>query len=288
MAPTKTPPNPPSSQNKKQQSISSFFTAKPSAAPRSSPPIPPARQSASLLVPQTDEGNDSQTRVLGGSKRRVDTNSDEENQEPDPKRSRPSPEVASSRPQTQTHTIGRQKDTTSHGNAQSSSTAAQHRDRTSARTSKYLFSSSPAPLAQEEPESAESIRQKELLHKRFVHRLGKPDSIAEIKRRYNNAADAHTENGDDEEGQEDDEPAARSTKGKKGGARANGKLTPMEVQFLEIKRKHMDTIIAYQVGYKYRFFGEDARVAAKELGMMCIPGKFRFDERELRIGSLVT
>jgi DNA mismatch repair protein MSH3 len=57
-------------------------------------------------------------------------------------------------------------------------------------------------------------------------------------------------------------------------------LTPMELQMLEIKRKHMDAILIVEVGYKFKFFGEDARIAAKELGIVCIPGKFRFDERE--------
>lgn len=53
----------------------------------------------------------------------------------------------------------------------------------------------------------------------------------------------------------------------------------MELQFLEIKRKHMDTVLIVEVGYKFRFFGEDARVAAKELSIVCIPGKMRYDER---------
>ena len=63
--------------------------------------------------------------------------------------------------------------------------------------------------------------------------------------------------------------------------KASNKLTPMEKQAIEIKRKHMDAIIVVEVGYKFRFFGEDARIAAKELSIVCIPGKFRFDERRL-------
>jgi DNA mismatch repair protein MSH3 len=54
----------------------------------------------------------------------------------------------------------------------------------------------------------------------------------------------------------------------------------MEIQFLEIKRQHMDTLLIMEVGYKFRFFGEDARIAAKELSIVCIPGKMRYDERE--------
>ncbi|RMZ82962.1 hypothetical protein DV737_g1773, partial [Chaetothyriales sp. CBS 132003] len=49
-------------------------------------------------------------------------------------------------------------------------------------------------------------------------------------------------------------------------------------QIIDIKSKHMDTLLVIEVGYKFRFFGEDARVAAKELNIMCIPGKYRYDE----------
>jgi len=48
----------------------------------------------------------------------------------------------------------------------------------------------------------------------------------------------------------------------------------------------MDAILIVEVGYKFKFFGEDARIAAKELGIVCIPGKFRFDEREYHDPSL--
>ena len=149
------------------------------------------------------------------------------------------------------------------------------------RTSKYIFSDSPTTMPAEE-ESEDIRRHKERMHQKFVKKLGKPDSIAEIKRRRNFIVEAGNEaEGVDgaEEDDGDDEPTSKTGRAKpKGGARANGKLTPMETQYLEIKRKHMDTIIVYQVGYKYRIFGEDARVAAKQLGLVCIPGKFLYDE----------
>lgn len=132
-----------------------------------------------------------------------------------------------------------------------------------------------------EEESEHEKRRKQSLHNRFVQKLGRPDSIAELSRRNHSAnEDGPAEGEDEEEGdQEDQEPSSkRAAKAKKGGARANGKLTPMEEQFLEIKRKHLDTIILYEVGYKFRFFGEDAKIAAKVLSIVCIPGKFRYDE----------
>ncbi|KAI9739502.1 MAG: Mismatch repair protein msh3 [Cirrosporium novae-zelandiae] len=143
------------------------------------------------------------------------------------------------------------------------------------RTSKYLFSSSIEKDENVEKDES-SIKQKERLHNKFVKKLGRPESIAEIKRRNWVGPEDTTEDQAVEE--EEDEPppskAKRGTAVKRGGH----KLTPMEKQVLEIKRKHMDTVLVIEVGYKFRFFGEDARTAAKELSIVCIPGKFRYDE----------
>ncbi|KAF9901347.1 Mismatch repair protein msh3 [Lobosporangium transversale] len=43
--------------------------------------------------------------------------------------------------------------------------------------------------------------------------------------------------------------------------------TPLEKQFVEIKDQHPDAILCIEVGYKFRFFGEDAEIASKELGI---------------------
>ncbi|KAL4623212.1 DNA mismatch repair protein Msh3 [Arapaima gigas] len=45
--------------------------------------------------------------------------------------------------------------------------------------------------------------------------------------------------------------------------------TPLEQQFLEIKAQHKDVLLCVECGYKYRFFGEDAEIAAKELNIFC-------------------
>jgi DNA mismatch repair protein MSH3 len=82
----------------------------------------------------------------------------------------------------------------------------------------------------------------------------------------------------DEDDEDDEEEGRPAKKAPRKGAKT-GKLTPMELQVLDIKRKHMDTLLIIEVGYKFRFFGDDARVAAKELGIVCIPGRFRYDER---------
>ena len=146
--------------------------------------------------------------------------------------------------------------------------------------SKFVFSSSSTLDEENEPDDEESKRQKEKLHEKFVKKLGRPDSIAEIKRR-NWQISEETEEYDAEEGEDVEEetpkPMKNNGKGNDTKKRAS-KLTPMEKQYLEIKRKHLNTVIIYEVGYKFKFFGEDARTAAKELSIVCIPGKFRYDE----------
>lgn len=277
MAPTKSSPHPSSSQNKKQQSISSFFAPKGASTSKPSKPVPIVPPSN---IPAEEDDEDEEQIAIphrttsSHSKRAIDdANSDEENQEPSPKRVR---QTLSNATAASSRIVVNERQKKDHVSVDEGRAEGLARSKVPTRTSKYIFSSPPQP-GDDDEDNEESIRRKEALHNRFVQKLGAPDSLAEIKRRRWNNTEGDGDNGEEED---EDEPTSKSTKGKKGGARANGKLTPMEVQFLDIKRKHMDTIIAYQVGYKYRFFGEDARVAAKELGIFCVPGKFRFDERE--------
>ncbi|CAK7224131.1 Mismatch repair protein msh3 [Sporothrix curviconia] len=131
-------------------------------------------------------------------------------------------------------------------------------------------------------------RKKAELHRKFVKKLGHPDSLAKIRRRNfvlgedatflsgGGAGGGGGEDGDEEgEGEEEEEEERPKTKA--GGKKA-GKLTPMEIQYLAIKRQHLDTVLVVEVGYKFKFFGEDARTAARVLGIVCIPGKVRYDE----------
>lgn len=112
-------------------------------------------------------------------------------------------------------------------------------------------------------------REKSALHEKFVRRLGGPDCLVGIGR-AGPGPDTEPVAEDDE----DDEPAP-APKGKA----TKKKLTPLEKQVVDIKQKHKDTVLVVEVGYKFRFFGEDARTAAKELSIVCIPGKFRYDDR---------
>ncbi|KAH9324117.1 hypothetical protein KI387_004295, partial [Taxus chinensis] len=45
------------------------------------------------------------------------------------------------------------------------------------------------------------------------------------------------------------------------------KYTPLEEQVVELKAKYKDVLLMIEVGYKYRFFGDDAEVAARVLGI---------------------
>ncbi|KFY28248.1 hypothetical protein V493_03038 [Pseudogymnoascus sp. VKM F-4281 (FW-2241)] len=148
----------------------------------------------------------------------------------------------------------------------------------SGRTDRYLYNGTQSQEAFElaEPEAEAVQRQKQRLHDKFVKKLGHPDSMAHIKRRnWQITEETAALDDEDAEAAEDEEPAPPA----KGARKATkSKLTPMEIQFLDIKRKHLDAILIVEVGYKFKFFGEDARVAAKELGIVCIPGKFRYDE----------
>jgi len=131
---------------------------------------------------------------------------------------------------------------------------------------------------EEEDQDEEVIRQKEDLHQRFVKKLGRPDSLAEIRRKNHVLVDSVPDDEENDNEEWEDGDGRKTT--------ANGKriplkkVTPMVKQMLDIKRKNLDTLIVMEVGYKFKFYGEDARTAAKELSIVCIPGKYRFDDRK--------
>ncbi|ODV93473.1 hypothetical protein PACTADRAFT_52053 [Pachysolen tannophilus NRRL Y-2460] len=68
-----------------------------------------------------------------------------------------------------------------------------------------------------------------------------------------------------------------STKKLKKGKSLFEQLTPLEQQFINLKKNNPDKILAIQVGYKFKFFGKDAITASQILNIMLIPGKFSVD-----------
>jgi DNA mismatch repair protein MSH3 len=51
------------------------------------------------------------------------------------------------------------------------------------------------------------------------------------------------------------------------------KLTPLEAQVKDMKRKHPSVLLLFEVGYKFHFYGKDARKAAETLNVFAYPGK---------------
>ncbi|KAL5554365.1 hypothetical protein UlMin_041766 [Ulmus minor] len=50
-------------------------------------------------------------------------------------------------------------------------------------------------------------------------------------------------------------------------SKASVKYTPLEQQVVDLKEKYPDVLLMVEVGYRYRFFGEDAEIAARVLGI---------------------
>lgn len=274
---------------KKQQSISTFFTK--NAATKPPPALTPktSNGSNSLLLAHKDEtlflrsDEEDDLHLNGGRSSSAPKHFLHEDGEYNPGDSLGSP----ARKRTRLSESSQDRQGTSSDNHLISTTANEIRKpKPPQHTSKYAFSSSPNRDEENLEEDDETKRRKERLHEKFVKKLGRPESIAEIKRRNwviseetaQDQSDANDDD-DDDDAKEDALPEP-ATKGRKGASAKKGgsKLTPMEKQFLDIKRKHMDTLMVMEVGYKYKFWGEDARIAAKELSIVCIPGKFRFDE----------
>ena len=268
---------------KKQQSISSFFTKNAAAKP------PPA------LTPKAS--NASNGTLLNDKEDSFFIGSDEDGDTPSAGRASSSafkhvydvedgPDSTGMTARKRLRLSEQHKDspgTTSDSHLISTTANEIRKPKSPQHTSKYAFSSSPIQDEENPEDDEETKRCKERLHEKFVKKLGRPESIAEIKRRNwmisEETVDDQDDGADDEDAEEDTTPKPAS-KGKRGASTKKGasKLTPMEKQFLDIKRKHLDTLMIMEVGYKFKFLGEDARVAAKDLSIVCIPGKFRFDE----------
>lgn len=262
---------------RKQQSISKFFQKKP----------PSAERSSSGNVDSFQEANNEEQKAVetknGHSKteNQAPDDEDEDIAAPAPKRAKtsaaPSVDVSTYR--------------SSPGEDSTLDAAKRAQPNGGQRTAQFQFANSTTseslpdePDGQDdEGDKAREQKNREKLHQQFVKRLGGPDCLIGIGRtghsmdgQFGETVEDAAEGGDEEEEERVQSKGKAKSAPKKGGS----KLTPMEKQVIEIKRKHMDTILVVEVGYKFRFFGEDARVAAKELSIVCIPGKYRFDDRK--------
>lgn len=73
-------------------------------------------------------------------------------------------------------------------------------------------------------------------------------------------------------------PARRATKATKSELPFMALLTPLEKLAVHFKQDNPDKILAIQVGYKYKFFMQDAVVVARILNIMLVPGKVNLDD----------
>ncbi|KAK4192774.1 muts domain V-domain-containing protein [Podospora australis] len=278
---------------KKQTSLSSFFTPKSTINGLSQRPTPPKPSSSSTAHTESNDSTTGKTATTAlpesrKPKRPLQEDSDAANGK---ENTRPSRLVKRSKlnlKDDQDDDAAGDDDSTSAPLSRSPppakdiSTSITKGASATSRTEQYVYGASQSNDGPEdENEDAAARRKKEELHRKFVKKLGNPDSMLYGRRRNPQADNSIPgQDGDDAENGEDvedEDEAPVPAKGKKKGAKT-GKLTPMELQFLDIKRKHMDTVLIVEVGYKFKFFGEDARIAAKVLSIVCIPGKFRFDE----------
>lgn len=141
----------------------------------------------------------------------------------------------------------------------------------SPRTSRYKFIPS-SPAATNDNLTPQELEKRNSLHAKFVQKLGRPDSMATFRQAAQNEA-LEGDWGADEDEEVEEVPAAKDLRGKYSATRAaqtsarknpsetaSTKLTPLERQYVEIKKQYPDTLLLIEVGYKFRFFGEDAKV----------------------------
>ena len=291
--PSSTQPSSQASTAKKQQSISSFFSKKPTLVNKSGPTSQASKTTPTYeighenedesLFFNSDEDVQASKKMSPINKRRLDE--DEagvaSTDTPIPHRKKPRYSDLSDESPLQANHDSSNAQSPSRPLVPVAANGSIKKTRISDRTAKYLFSSSPLHDEENlENPDPKSQRQREQLHQKFVKKLGRPDSIADLRRKNGHLDEANDEAAAEADEEEDEpvEPDPKPAKGKKGTAAKKSKLTPMEKQVLEIKALHPDTLLIVEVGYKFRFFGEDARTAAKELGIVCIPGKMRYDE----------
>ena len=65
--------------------------------------------------------------------------------------------------------------------------------------------------------------------------------------------------------------SAAKLRASKSSPNSSTTYTPLERQILDLKAQHPGVLLIIEVGYKFKFYGDDARVAAQQLNIMCFP-----------------
>jgi DNA mismatch repair protein MSH3 len=288
------PPVVQNASQKKQKSIASFFTAKPALNPKPKPSGQAASPSTSSRTPvQTIEDHEvvssgdrktAQTLDLSQfavPKRSVSELDPDEDDDGPLVRKRRKPSGDAPRVE-----ILDEQSASSHEEV---APIVRKQANATDRTSKYIFApcnGGQGPAAAPEEDEDESVRRtKQKLHQKFVKKLGGSASLAVLKHKSSVAEDeldgehpAEDEDEEEDEEEESERPGKYRAGPRRPARKSAGKLTPLQKEILELKRKYPDTLLIIEVGYKFQIYGEDARKAAKELSIVCIPGKFKLDE----------
>ncbi|VDC07803.1 unnamed protein product [Peniophora sp. CBMAI 1063] len=70
------------------------------------------------------------------------------------------------------------------------------------------------------------------------------------------------------------QPTVKGRKGKEKEVGPSGlAYTPLELQVKRLKEEHPDLLLMILIGYKYKFYGEDAKIAAQHLGIVAYPDR---------------
>lgn len=108
--------------------------------------------------------------------------------------------------------------------------------------------------ASEAKPSSQRSEEKEVLHQRFVAKFGEAVENRPAKRFKANDFTAKGIS----------QTSAQPLKHK-----PKTNYTPLELQIVELKEKYPDVLLVVEVGYKYKFFGEDAKV--RKIRLILLP-----------------
>ncbi|XP_028313343.1 DNA mismatch repair protein Msh3 isoform X2 [Gouania willdenowi] len=97
---------------------------------------------------------------------------------------------------------------------------------------------------------------------------GDVEMEVEKKQKQKFSLSQFNKSGEGGRGRQDEEPN-QASHSSSSSRRLKSVYTPLEQQVLQLKQQHKDALLAIECGYKYRFFGDDAEIAAKVLNIFC-------------------
>ncbi|THU92169.1 hypothetical protein K435DRAFT_672535 [Dendrothele bispora CBS 962.96] len=165
-----------------------------------------------------------------------------------------------------------------------------------------------SPVAQVDPAEVDSRKTR---HEAFKRKLLLENNTLFINKRHSTVAqdsDPATEgqHSDSESGPDLGKVSSRSSNSRTLRAATTAKIkktdvgpsgqsyTPLEKQIIKLKEENPGTLLMVEVGYKYKFYGEDAKVAATDLGMVCysdrnfLTASIPYERRDIHLKNLLS